>query len=141
MKVINLIICIAFASILISCEKEVEFTPYIIYPESGFYGENALDTSKVEMPEGFISLAAELSEDAELKIVITSLNTDIWYYKSGSSINWAITDFDQINKTQTFYAVNDDSKCDLSISFVTKNFKIEYYEMGSEEPSFTKIFE
>jgi len=139
MKALNLVAIIAMLSVSISCEKE--FKPTISYPESGFYGENLLDTTNTELSGEDLSLAAELSEGAELKVIITALDSEIWYYRTSSVANWAITAFDDVNKTQTFIAINDDHKCDLLMNFHSRHFRIDYYEMGSEEVTFSKIYE
>jgi len=141
MRTLNLLVITAMLSVSISCENEKESKPTISYPESGFYGENLLDTTNTELSGEDLSLAAELSEGAELKVIITALDSKVWYYRVSSVANWAITTFDDVNKTQTFTAINDDHRCDLLMNFNSRYFRIDYYEMGSEEVTFSKIYE
>jgi len=134
----------------------------INYPEKGIYGDNILYLTRTNINSGennFYSLSAELTENTYLKIRITSLSNydsikmpyaDMskasnvlqkasWYYLLGSGINWLISEFDDINYSQTFTAIETGKKCDLKLFFDKGSFFIEYFEMSnSESPTFTK---
>lgn len=110
----------------------------IKYPATGLYGENILDREKNSYSGNAFSLAAQLSKGADLKIKITSLGLGGWYYVYYSSMNWSITDFDHITKTQLFTAIDSNKSCDLHMGFQPGKFLIEYFEMDVTEPTKTK---
>ena len=134
MKTPSFIILAIFSIILFSCKK-IPTQPYIIYKTSGFFGDNILDTNKFFYAATQHSLGANLSTDAALKIIISSPENGIWFYETGSVTNWAINDFNFNTYTQFFNAVNNNQKCELNISFIPGNYKIEYYEMGALTPT------
>jgi hypothetical protein len=116
----------------------------IEYPETGLYGQNILDLSKIVYdPEAQYmtqySLAANLATGTSLKIKITALKSGIWYYSSNTPKNWSITQFDTGSKTQYFTSINSDESCDLMMYFDPGEFLIEYFEMNADEPTRTKI--
>jgi hypothetical protein len=125
-----------------NCPEEEDETPYIIYPTHGYNGENLLDTSRTQLAVGKVSLAAELSEGAALKVVITGLDsTSKWWTGSQGYLNWHASNFDHETRSQIFTAMNDDSKCEFAITMETSKARIDFYEMGDEEPTFSKIYD
>lgn len=115
------------------------YSSKVTYPATGYYGVNLLDTLATQIPEGTVSLAADLRKGARLKLVITSLDEGIWYYNVGSGVNWAINTFDEVNHCQTFNAVNDGQKCDLNMTFMTKSIRIDYYLFGSDTVTYSRF--
>lgn len=126
-----------------NCPEEEDETPYINYPETGYFGDNLLDTSRTDLPTGKASLAAELSEGASLKVVITSLDTNqkTWGVAGINMLNWFMHPADFTAKSQTFESMNSFGKCDLGITPEATKIKIDFYEMGDEQPTFTKIYD
>jgi len=133
----------------------------ITYPETGLNGDNILSLTKNTYFSGnFVahSLRAELALGTALKIKITTIGADtiitlpndttpstktivkgMWYYGNGSGMNWTITDFNSVDYTQTFTALEPDKSSDLKIYFDGGTFLIEYYEMNSTIPTRKKI--
>lgn len=127
----------------------------ITYPETGNFGDNVLSLTKTSFgarPETNLSLAAKLSQGTTLKIKITSLTADTtstvpadtsktttrkagWFYAPSTNINWIVSNFDPVNYTQTFTAIEPGKACDMEITFDQGSFLIEYYEMNSATPS------
>lgn len=115
----------------------------ITYPETGLNGDNILSLTKINFDLGVrrdttFSLAAHLAKGASVKIKITSVSSDTsmtskayWYYASGSSVNWTISEFDRIAFIQTFTATESGKSCDLKMKFNSGTFLVEYYEMSS----------
>lgn len=140
-----------------------EITEKLIkYPSTGNYGNNILDLNRLEYVSGRenpYSLAADLPKGTALKIKISSLSTSstyrskldsiaqanngdrmaLWLYKPASNVNWSVQTFDKKNYTQIFTAIEADKSCDLSLFFEKGQFLIEYFEMGSEKVSRSKI--
>ena len=145
----------------ISKTKFVVTQSLITYPETGLNGDNILSLTKNTYFSGnFVahSLRAELALGTALKIKITTIGADtiitlpndttpstktivkgMWYYGNGSGMNWTITDFNSVDYTQTFTALEPDKSSDLKIYFDGGTFLIEYYEMNSTIPTRKKI--
>ncbi|MEQ8323580.1 MAG: hypothetical protein RIC15_11665 [Vicingaceae bacterium] len=143
--VMILVICIFFTS----CSKkdESDLVPSIDYPVNGTYGINLLHNSnnafKATGANGpFYSLAANLNDRAQLKIIINRVDTGNWLYTVGSNVNWAISSFDRALERQIFQEVNAGKRCDLEIRFYGGGtFTIDYYEYGSNSITRTKTIE
>ena len=64
---------------------------------------------------------------------------DVWTYNGISGVDWSITDFSETSGVQTFTAVGDGGKDLEAFNFLGSGAAtVEYYEYGSETPSFTK---
>ena len=141
----SVIIVVSIIAILTACKKDDD--PTISYPETGINGDNILSLTGMTYISGFEtthSLIAQLGKGASLKIKITSLSTEInprpvWYYSSGSEINWSIGDIDPVNYTQTFTSIESGKSCDLKMFFDQGTFLIEYFEMNATLPTRTKM--
>jgi ABC-type oligopeptide transport system substrate-binding subunit len=143
---LSLIILVTLLTLLASCKKEKEDNPTITYPESGQNGDNILSLTQTGYTGGFEvthSLMAELVNGATLKIKITSLSAEInprpvWYYSSGTELNWSIADVDMVNFTQIISSIEPGKACDLKMFFDVGSFLIEYFEMDATTPTRTK---
>jgi len=133
----------------------------VAYPLRGIHGANILSlatTNYTPDPGANFNLAAYLAKGAALKIKITSLSADTttinptdstqteiivkkasWSYGYGTSINWSISSFDELNYTQTFTAIESGKTCELEMGFDKGTFRIDYFEMNSIVPTRTKI--
>lgn len=144
----------------ISKTKFVATQSLITYPETGMNGDNILSLTKTTFKSGSentYSLAAQLGRMTALKIKISSLSADTtkipstdttqviiivnkakWFYGLGTSIDWLVSDFNMINYTQTYTALEPGKLCDLKMFFDKGSFLIEYFEMNSAVPTRTK---
>ncbi len=121
---------------------DFELTYLIKYPEFSEYGENILfpDLDTV-YTNGNYSLAAELPTGTEVKIILSG---NIWWYQAlpHGPVNWTISDYDEVNRSQVFKSTESGKNCDLIISFtdvtLQDKIKVEYYENASVEPTHTK---
>ena len=144
MKNLLLLILILQIAALHSCKKDDDQDqkdPTIEYPSSGFYGENILDTTKLIYTGSDFSLAANLSNGAELEIKITAMGNGIWFRSLGSEQNWQVADFNESTKSQLFKAVSNNQNCDLDMEFHEGQYMIEYFELGSNSATRTKTIE
>lgn len=140
----SVIIMVSIIALLTACKKDDN--PTITYPESGQNGDNILSLTQTTYTGGFDvthSLMAKLSNGASLKIKITSLSSEIdprpvWYYSSGTEINWSIANVDLVNFTQTISSLESGKSCDLKMFFDVGTFLIEYFEMDATSPTRTK---
>ena len=121
---------------------DFEFTYFIKYPEFSNYGQNILfpDLDTV-YTNGNYSLAAEIPTGAEFKVILSG---NLWYYEALPSgpVNWTISLYDEINRSQIFESTEGGKNCDLKIFFtdVTPEDKIavEYYVNSSAQPTYSK---
>ncbi len=126
----------------------IENTPYepvsmIKYPTTTDYGENILKKDVTKLKYGIeYSLAANLDPSVSLKVVISG---GLWYYYNSPEgpINWGITTYN--NESQSFTAQEGAEFCDLKIFFPRmegqNDITIDYYENGSNTPSFSKTLQ
>lgn len=141
MKLLYLSLCIiGIVTMMSSCEDEDE--PEIQYPATGFYGDNILMKGKTEYTARDNSLQARLPEGKSVKIVITgktvTFPAGVWFYATGTSNNWAISEFDMSDYTQIFQSIDGGLTCDLRMQFDEGTFQIDYYENGAASPTATK---
>ncbi len=133
------IIAVLFFS---NCKEEEKIVqPSIDYPSSGLYGDNILDTLKTNYSEEEFSLAANLSNGAELTIKISALGEGVWFYALGTKQNWIISNFNESTKSQEFTAINTDQKCDLQMELFSGQYRIEYFEFNSGSATREKVIE
>ena len=134
---------------LLSCDHE-ENEP-IIYPETGFYGDNILFQEKTTYSKRENSLQCKLPSGKSITIKITgktvvfsngglvpSIPSGIWYYDPGTINNWAVTNWDNTTYTQTFSSIDGGLTCAAKMMFDKGTFQIDYFENGSSSPSLTK---
>lgn len=122
-----------------------EIQPIVIsYPDEGLYGANILSISKTNFPAGLgtpLSFSANILKGAELKIKISSLNPSsdsVWVFNFNSNINWLVSDFDMVKRTQTFTVIESGKKSDLEMFFEEGTYLIEYFEMNASTPTRSK---
>ncbi|WP_431127411.1 hypothetical protein [Flagellimonas flava] len=123
---------------------DFEITEKLIeYPENGEYGPNILDLDKLQYSGGHnngndLSLAVKLKKSATLMIKITSLGEGLPWHWSGSDVNWNIFKYDFETNSQIFNSIDDGKSCDLNMVFDVGQYRIEYFEMNSDSPTFSK---
>jgi hypothetical protein len=100
-----------------SCDNNDEES--ISYPETGFYGDNILFQSKTDFNKRENSLQCKLSKNQKVKIKITgqSVPSAIWYYDPGTINNWALSNMDKTNYSQTFTSIDAGLTCDVKMMF------------------------
>lgn len=131
------------ALIVLACTKDDDS---ILFPETGFYGENILDKSKTEIFVRENSMQVLVPKGAQFKAEIKGLDTSmeglmptgIWYIEVVSVNNWAIETFNEHNFTQTFTVIDAGLTSDLRIFLDKGRYDINYFEGGSTNPTFTK---
>jgi hypothetical protein len=122
--------------------SDFEFTYFIKYPEFSDYGQNILfpDLDTV-YKNGNYSLAAELPIGTEFKVILSG---NLWYYQSlpNSPVNWTISRYDEIYRSQIFEATESGKNCDLIIDFIDATTQdkiiVKYYENASDQPTSSK---
>jgi hypothetical protein len=118
------------------------FTYFINYPEFSNYGQNILfpDLDTV-YTKGNYSLAAELPTGVKFKVILSG---NLWYYESlpNGPVNWTISDYDFIYRSQIFESTESGKNCDLIIDFMAATpgdkIKVDYYENTSLQPTTSK---
>ena len=120
------------------------------YPANGSFGVNILNLDKDNYsaedlnstPGGdiAISMRAEMKDFGEIKIKLTSLNSVTWGYNTNTT-NASASGFDFNTYSQTFSPVKSKNNeiMDVAMSFCPGKYKVEYYEMGSETVTRTRI--
>lgn len=127
--------------------SEIQLTKYecyprvIEYPETGVYGNNVLLKNRTELTTRENSLAARISKNGKLKVIIKSISGDYWYWSSGGSwpvLNWLVSNFNFDNNSQIFQSIEGDRLSDLRMEFDKGEYIIEYYEFDATTPTMTK---
>lgn len=120
----------------------------ILYPVAGKSGSSVIQADNISIQAGvlnqsttFYSLRAELPLGTKLKVVFkntTGPSNALWYYTLASVEGWNITTYDNVSKTQIFYASGKKS-CDLQLVFTgVGSAYIEIFENDSPTPLRTK---
>ncbi|WP_420398805.1 hypothetical protein [Flagellimonas sp.] len=123
---------------------DFEITEKLIeYPENGEYGPNILELNKLQYSGGHnngndLSLAVNLKKSSALTIKIISLGEGLPWYMLGSEINWNISAYDYETKSQIYSVIDAGKSCDLNMVFDAGQYRIEYFEMNSDSPTFSK---
>jgi hypothetical protein len=131
----------AFAGlILISCARDEYKNAVISYPANGPSGENilAMKDSSVLVGYSLYSLAAELKNNAVLKVTLTRTSDKdraIWLSISPNS-GWHIEDYDSADNSQDFIS-NKSGLIDVPIQFVYKEgiCRLDIYENNAASPN------
>lgn len=118
------------------------FTYFINYPEFSNYGQNILfpDMDTV-YTNGNYSLAAEIPTGAEFKVILSG---NLWYYEAlpNGPVNWTISTYDEIYRSQIFESTEGGKNCDLKIFFtdvaLEDKIAVEYYENSSAQSTYSK---
>jgi hypothetical protein len=115
---------------------EYEFTYLIEYPEFSDYGENILYIGKDSIDANKkYSMAANLPIGTSLKIIMKG---GLWFYQvlPQGPVNWNVSVYNDVEKSQIFTSVESGKKCDLIIEFPHQyDIVIEYYENESTDPT------
>lgn len=135
-----------------------EFTYFIEYPEFGNYGENILSEDKNNFNFGRYSLAANLPEGTELKIIIHGNEIGEWGFPFSINTSWNRNLYDQNTHSQILTAESGKEN-DIEIIFSVpmsywadstnmvdgkyidpprSTLTIEYFENNSEDPTRTR---
>ncbi len=135
-----------------------EFTYFIEYPEFGNYGKNVLFEGESNFAFGRYSLAANLPEGTELKIIIHGNEIGEWGFPLSAKTSWNRNLYDQNTHSQLLTAESgkeneleiilsvpvsywSDSTNMVDGKFIDpprNTFTIEYFENNSEDPTRTK---
>lgn len=109
-----------------------------------------LDTEEVVISSSYtgFTLKANFEVDGGLKIRISSTDPDPyvgWYYAIGTNKNitaYEPTVWEQGNKEQYFETPVQSKglSTDISLTFEKGNYRIDYYELGSDSPTRTKEY-
>lgn len=116
-----------------------------LYPKEGEYGINVLHPDVLEVKSfrnygTFYSLAANIPLSSSLKVKITAIEMFMTFaYEINSVENWKIGDFNVTESSQVYEVAESGKKSDLKIQIWDGVYRIDYYENGSSEPSFSKM--
>ena len=124
-----------------------EASDSIRYPEFSEYGENILFGDKTVFGNHMdYSLAAYLPRGSSLMV---KLSGGLWFYRVSPNgpLNWKVSQYDGISKSQTFTAIESGAFCDLAFQFgffadstnLGGEILLEYFENGSETATRSKI--
>ncbi|MCK4662799.1 MAG: hypothetical protein KAT68_08040 [Bacteroidales bacterium] len=152
MKKAIFVLSIVFLLILeISCNKDIsETNNEITYPDSVYFGKNilSLPDSATLISEKNYGFAANLGNDAELKVIINNLSYDdsinfsnkysIWWINTSKNVGWTYFDYDTTNNSQKFVATTT-GNIDLEIMFDSQGqCSIDCYENSADSITITK---
>ena len=124
-----------------------EASDSIRYPEFSEYGENILFGDKTAFKDYTdYSLAAYLPRGSSL---IVKMSGGMWFYRVSPNgpLNWKVSAYNGISKSQTFTAIESGTACDISIHFGfiedstsrRDGILLEYFENGFETATKSKI--
>jgi hypothetical protein len=144
-RIISFCAVSAAAFMLLSCGSsggdDAAPGPEISYPETSAQGKNILNDSfsAATLQKHIYSLSASLAAGASLKIRITGDPNGMWYFYTGTGVNWSITTFSSADITQEFTSEEGGTDCDLSFYFgKAGTYTIDYFENGSANPVKTR---
>lgn len=120
-----------------STNDETEIT----YADSGSFGLNLLDEDVLDYSGNEFSLYAKIPENGDLVIKLIRLQNSVWFVGFSSISNWNVSDYNWSEKSQTFTAISGNIECDLKLEMEAGKYRIEYYENGSSEITFSKEIE
>lgn len=141
-----LFVLLASVIIFTQCD-ESEPTPEkktgITYPMTGIFGDNILSMadSTVVASQITYSLAANLGDDAILKITMTNLSSSSkarWFFNAEANHNWLVTEYSTDN--QQSFTSNIGKLLDLEMTFADTlgACRIDYYENNAQSPTRSK---
>lgn len=117
----------------IDCGGACNLCP-IEYPATGVFGENILhgdDTLNLAL--GDYSLRAEMKEGSSLRVVLTKVHGDVWFYVGGSNVGWSVSTLtDPPIEYQNFEMLNP-GKADVNfhLPWGAGTIRVDYYENGA----------
>lgn len=141
MKKITLIIATIYSFIIISCVKTPISSTQIIYPNSGAYGINLLDSTTINYNSGNYTFKAIVPANQSLKVKLSGIAS--WSYDIGKIGNWYYTDYNSIENSRIFYS-NHNSVYEMEINVYyppnsnRDSLKIEVFENISNTPTRVK---
>ena len=129
-------------------EEFISLTDYtitkkVIYPATGKYGSNVLDTVTSHFKADHTinhSLGAELPQGVNIRIKFinksSTLNKNLWFYTMFQHTNLSISLYDEKTGIQEFTSIESGKPIDCCFSFGgTGSATIEIYENGKITPS------
>lgn len=149
----NLALLLVLIVTLLACKKEDDDPKdKITYPTSTSFGVNILEQTETDSTgietdtiQGYESygMAANLEDNASLKIVISQQNTpndyaSFWFYDASFISGWHVTTVEEVYYSQTCEAIE---KGDVYMQIYFPNntkCKIDYYE-NSDEVTYSKM--
>lgn len=112
----------------------------IIYPGTGFYGNNILLKNQLNYNGSSFSFAAQLKKCTPLTIRLHIVSGYCWGIFSGTEHNLNITNYNSTNNEQFFTVIDPNLPFDLHLNFTGEGtYLIEYFEKNSSIPTFSKI--
>lgn len=113
----------------------------IIYPDSGYFGINILDTANILGRGNDFSFTANIPDKGSLVIRLTKVSSGNWYVDPASVSYWAISLYDPASQSQTFTSTSVSKTCDLHLEIQSGTYLLEYFENDDSDPSFTNNLE
>jgi hypothetical protein len=113
----------------------------IIYPDSGAYGINVLDTGNAINGGNDFSFSAKIPEKGSLVVRITKTSGGNWYVDQSSTSYWVISTYDPVTKSQTFSTSTVSQTSDVKIEIQSGTYQLEFYENDSSNPTFTYVLD
>jgi len=113
----------------------------IIYPDSGLYGINVLDTTNAINRGNDFSFTVKIPDKGSLVVRFTKVSNGNWYVEPSSISYWATSLYDPISKSQTFTSTTVSKTCDLHLEIQPGKYLLEYFENDDSNPTFTSSLE
>jgi hypothetical protein len=116
----------------------------LLFPEKGAHGINILHPDVLEVKcfretESEYSMAADIPLNASLKVKITALHMfKPFGVAFGNISNWEIYDYNIDEESQIYKVIEGGKPSDLRMRFYEGEYRIDYYENNSSEPTFVK---
>ena len=108
----------------------------IIYPDSGAFGINILDTSNSFSGNYNFSFSAKIPEKGDLAVRITKFDKGNWYVDNVSVKYWTVSVYDPVSQSQTFSSSVVSNTCDLHLEFRAGKYLFEFFENEDANPTF-----
>jgi len=86
---------------IFSCSKTPSSSSIIVYPKSGAYGTNILDSTTFLYSSGNYTFRADVPKDQSLMVKISG--TASWTYDIGKIGNWYYTDYNNAENSREFF--------------------------------------
>ena len=127
-------------ALTISCTPDDtdEKTTEYVYNDTTFYGPNLLFIEATILRGVDFSLQGFVPTDGDLSITITKLSGSNWSAVAGTPSNWIVSNYDFVNKSQTFTNIENNHECECGIEIPRGTYRIDYYEGEGNLPTRTK---
>lgn len=128
----------------VSTNEYVITNSIIKYPEMGGYGPNLLSRNDTIYSGSHFSLYAKVPKGAKVRVKLTFHKQDTDYFNFGYSFNssslfnWKCNNYNATEDSRIFESIAGNSICDVDLESARGDFQLDYYEMDSSVPTFTK---